>query len=51
MTEKIWLTGSKEYTRRAIRKHDGKAWIVWYGKEIEVVRSPNGCTYRTVESY
>ena len=49
MKEKIWLTGSKAYTWRAVRKHDGKAWIIWYGKEIEVVRG--SFTYRTVEAY
>ena len=47
---KVWLTGSKEYTRRIIRKDAfGACFILYYGELIEVVRK--GETYQTVLPY
>lgn len=49
-TYEIYLTGSKTTVKRVVYENeDGKCFVKWYGKYIEVKH--NVMNYSTVEAY
>ena len=45
----IWLTGSRKNIARCVYEKDGKYFIQWYGRMIEVRRDWSG--FATVDEY